>query len=251
MKVHVTGAGGFIGTALRSVLTDAVSLEDAQAVVHLAGIAHRHATREELQRVNVELAVETARRAAARGAAFVFMSTAKVHGEESSAPFTEESGLFPEDLYAQSKARAEDALRAIPGLKLAILRPPLVYGPGVKANFLALMQAIDRGIPLPLASIRNRRSFVYVGNLADAIMRCLGTEGTYLIADGPALSTPDLCIAIGKSLGRAARLFPFPFVPGKLSRSLEVNDSRLRAFWTPPFSLEQGLSRAAAWYRGR
>src|SRR5688572_13427173 len=128
MKVHVTGAGGFIGSALCSALPEIVSLEKAQAVVHLAGIAHRHATREELQRVNVDLAAHTGRQAAARGIPLVFISTVKVHGEESSAPFTEASGLFPEDLYADSKARAEEVLRAIPGLQLAILRPPLVYG---------------------------------------------------------------------------------------------------------------------------
>ena len=249
MKVHVTGAGGFIGTALCSSLKEVVSLEKAEAIVHLAGIAHRHATREELQRVNVDLAAEVGRKAAARGIPLVFISTVKVHGEESRTPLTEESGIFPEDLYADSKARAEDALRAIPGLKLAIVRPPLVYGPGVKANFLSLMKAIARGMPLPFAAIRNRRSFVYVGNLASAIVACIGREGAFLVSDGAALSTPELCRAIGTALGRPARLFPFPFVPGKLSNSLEVDDSRLRAIWQPRFTLEEGLARTASWYR--
>jgi nucleoside-diphosphate-sugar epimerase len=251
MKVHVTGAGGFIGTALKEVLKNPSSLEEAEAVVHLAGIAHRLASREELQRVNVDLAVETARKAAARGAAFLFVSTIKVHGEEGS--MTEQSPIAPEDLYADSKARAEDALRAIPGLRLAVLRPPVVYGPGVKANFLSLMRAIAHGVPLPFASIRNRRSFVYVGNLVDAILTCLGKEGTWLVSDGAPLSTPGLCRAIGAALGRPARLYPFPplLLPAKVAASLEADDSLLRQSWRAPFSLEQGLSQTADWYRGR
>src|SRR5205085_5865694 len=100
----------------------------------------------------------------------------------------------------------EDVLGAIPGLRLAVLRPPLVYGPGVKANFLALMRAIARGWPLPLGAIANRRSVIYVGNLVDAIARCLGAEGTYLVSDGEPVSTPQLCRELGDALGRPARL---------------------------------------------
>jgi nucleoside-diphosphate-sugar epimerase len=134
-----------------------------------------------------------------------------------------------------------------------------VYGPHVKANFLALMKPIGRGIPLPLASIQNRRSLVYVGNLADAILRCIADPRavgrTYLISDGMALSTPALCRAIGGALGRPARLFPFPprLLPGPLSRSLEVDDRALRTElgWRAPFSLEEGLRATADWYRSR
>lgn len=242
MKVHVTGASGFIGSALCGVLKNH-ALEEADAVVHLAGTAHRRASREELQRVNVDFAAEVGRRAAARGAAFVFVSTVKVHGEEG--VFTEHSPIAPKDPYAESKARAEDALRAIPGLKLAVIRPPLVYGPGVKANFLALMKAIARGWPLPLASIQNQRSFVYVGNLVGAIQACIGKEGAFLVSDGKPVSTPDLCRAIGAALGRPARLFPFPpaLLPRRVASSLEVDDSPLRARlgWSPRITLEEGL----------
>jgi nucleoside-diphosphate-sugar epimerase len=258
LKVAVTGASGFVGRTLCAALAaghEIVAAEKANAVVHLAAIAHRRASREELQKVNVDFAVQTAEKAAAAGASFVFLSSVKVHGESSIAPFREDSPLAPQDAYAESKARAEERLRAIPGLRLAILRPPLVYGPHVKANFLALLKAVARGVPLPLASIRNRRSLVYVGNLADAIIACLGKEGTYLLSDGEPLSTAQLAREIGEALGRQARLFPFPtlFLPEKLTSSLEVEDSLIRRAlgWKPPFTRAQGLRATAQWYRGR
>jgi nucleoside-diphosphate-sugar epimerase len=254
VKVHVTGASGFVGRAFCERLAGAgherASLGEAEAVVHLAAIAHRRASVEELRRVNVDLAVETARAAAAAGAAFVFMSSVKVHGESSAEPYRDDSPMAPRDRYAESKARAEDALRAIPALRLAVLRPPLVYGPGVKANFLSLMKAVARGWPLPLASVRNRRSLIYAGNLAAAILACLDKEGTFLVSDGEALSTPQLCREIGAALGRPARLFAFPpaLLPRKLSASLEVKDSTLR--WERPFTREEGLRATARWYAG-
>src|SRR5438067_6186362 len=146
MKVGITGASGFIGAevcrtmqrgehAIAYLSLDgpkpAVALENVHAVVHLAAIAHRRASAEELEAVNVRLAERVAREAAAAGAHFVFISSAKVHGETSEAPLRESSPIAPENTYAASKARAEERLRAIPGLSLAILRPPLVYGPGV------------------------------------------------------------------------------------------------------------------------
>ena len=260
MKVHVTGAGGFVGRNLVAALARAghevlPALPGAQAVVHLAAIAHRRAGREELDEVNVRLAARVGREAAAQGARLVFLSSVKVHGEESQAPFTERSRIAPQDAYAVSKARAEDLLGAIPGLRLAILRPPLVYGPGVKANFLALMRAIARGWPLPLGAIENRRSFIYVGNLADAIMRCLSADGTYLVADGAPVSTPALCRELGATLGRPARLVPFPaaLLPRKLTASLVVDDRaiRERLGWRPPHARDEGLRATAQWYLAR
>ena len=261
MRIVVTGASGFIGRALMDVLPlashEAVpKLRDAQALVHLAAIAHRRGVDErELRRVNVGLAVDAGRSAAAAGVPMLFMSSVKVHGEESDTPLRETSPIAPRDAYARSKAQAEEALRAIPGLRLTVLRPPLVYGPAVKANFLALMRAIARGMPLPLAAIENRRSLVYVGNLCDAILACLGSAGkTYLVSDGAPVSTPQLCRAIGAALGRPARLFPVPWLPGKaLTASLEVDDRAIRAElgWKPRFSFEDGLRLTAAWYRNR
>jgi nucleoside-diphosphate-sugar epimerase len=266
MKVVVTGASGFIGRCLDTALSRAghevlavdlrtASVPAGDAVVHLAAIAHRRASAEEIERVNVGLARQVGQAAAAHGAALVFLSSVKVHGEASQAPFTEASPLAPGDAYGRSKARAEEALRAIPGLRLAVLRPPLVYGPGVKANFLALMAALARGIPLPLASVKNRRSLVYVGNLADAILHCIGRTGTFLVSDGESRSTPQLCRSLGEALGRPARLFAFPpaLLPARLAGSLEVDDSGIRKAlsWRAPYSMEEGLGATARWYRGR
>ena len=277
MRTFVTGASGFIGTALCAALRAAgheavpVSLrgaaprfEGAQAVVHLAGIAHRgRVDPRVLERINVSLAEEVGHAAAAVGAPLVFLSSVKVHGEESAAPLDERAALAPRDIYAETKARAEERLRAIAGLRLAVLRPPLVYGPGVKANFLALLRAVDRGLPLPFAAIANRRSLLYVGNLADAILRLLAapqaTGRTYLVSDGAPLSTPEICRAMALALGRRARLFALPpalleLVPGarRLTRSLEVDDGALRRElgWRPPADFTQGLAATVRWYRG-
>jgi nucleoside-diphosphate-sugar epimerase len=169
----------------------------------------------------------------------------------------------PVDAYGRAKADAERALLRIDGLETLILRPPLVYGPRVKANFLALMRAIERGWPLPLASIRNRRSLIYVGNLVDAIGRCLqgASRGkAYAVSDGAPVSTPELCRALGRALGRPARLWPFPpallrLAPGlaRLAESLVADDRAIRdqLGWRPPFSFEEGLQRTAAWFQGR
>ena len=258
MKVHVTGQGGFVGSALVPALRSrgheiVGSIAAAQAVVHLAAIAHRRASAQELDEVNVRLAERLGRQSAAAGAQCVFLSSVKVHGETFEAALRESSAIAPCDPYAASKARAEDALRAIAGLRLAVLRAPLVYGPGVKANFLALMKAIDRRWPLPLASVENRRSLIFAGNLADVLIRCLSVQGTFLISDGQAVSTPQLCRELGEALERPARLFPFPpaLLPRKLAGSLEVDDSAVRRAlsWQPPFTRQAGLKATADWYR--
>jgi nucleoside-diphosphate-sugar epimerase len=277
MRIALTGASGFIGTALRPALSAAghriaaldlrhgrVELGDAEAVVHLAAIAHRARPGADLQRVNVELAAQVGRAAASCGARMIFLSSSKVHGDSASEPLRETSPIAPQDAYGESKVRAETALRSIEGLRLTVIRPPLVYGPGVKANFLALMRAIARGWPLPLASIVNRRSLIYVGNLAHALERCLqlpAAQGrTYLVSDGAPLSTPELCTRIGEALNSRARLFRFPpsalgLLPGatRLTRSLQLDDAAIRAElgWQPPFSLSEGLCATAQWYLGR
>jgi nucleoside-diphosphate-sugar epimerase len=255
MRVHVTGAGGFIGTALvpalrargHQVLGGSAG---ADAVVHLANIAHARARLEELRRVNVagtRAAAEEARRSGV--ARFLYLSSAKAGA--------------PEDAYGRTKLEAEQALAGLEGIGVVVLRPPLVYGPRVKANFLALLRAIDRGWPLPFASIENRRSLVYVGNLVDAILCCLerGVRGgSFAVSDGAPVSTPELCRAIARALGRPARLLRFPpallaLVPGvaPLLRSQEVDDRAIREAlgWRPPFSLEEGLRLTAQWYRAQ
>lgn len=254
MRVYVSGASGFIGSHLCPALAAAghevrALVDGCEAVVHLANIAHAAASPGELHRVNVEGTIAQANAALAAGARrFVYLSSIKA--------------AHPVDAYGRAKADAERALLRIEGLETLVLRPPLVYGPRVKANFLALMRAIERGWPLPLASIRNRRSLIYVGNLVDAIERCLqgAPRGrTYALSDGAAVSTPQLCRALGHALGRPARLWPFPpallrLAPGlaRLAESLEADDSALRdeLGWRPPFSLEEGLRLTAAWFHG-
>jgi UDP-N-acetyl-alpha-D-quinovosamine dehydrogenase len=257
VRVFVTGSGGFIGghlcAALEATARDhlrAASIQGADAVVHLANIAHARVPEAELQRVNVEGTLARAREAASAGVRrFVYISSSLA--------------VVGGDPYGRSKLAAEQALSGLRDIEVVILRPPLVYGPRVKANFLALMRAIARGIPLPLASIDNRRSVVYVGNLVDAILHCLDkpeAAGRNLgVTDGTPVSVPELCRRIGEALGRPARLFACPpallgALPPlrSLTRSLVVEDAALRAGldWRPPHTMEEGLRETARWYRG-
>jgi nucleoside-diphosphate-sugar epimerase len=181
---------------------------------------------------------------------------------------------MPSDPYGISKWEAEQTLRKIEaeaGLEVVILRPTLVYGPGVKANFLNLMKIISNGIPLPFASITNKRSLIYVGNLVDALATCTvhpaAAGNTYLVSDGEDVSTPDLIRRMAAALGVPTRLFPVPIplmrlagaVTGKsaavkrLLGSLTVDSSEIkrRLDWQPPFTMEEGLRETTEWFKSK
>ncbi len=243
-------------------------------VIHLAGIAHVHGVdAEDYRNANALWTQKLARRAAAlRIPRFIFVSTVKVAGDSHPGPIDENTPFDPGDFYAGSKATAEAMLEEVgreSELRIITIRPPLVYGPDVRANFLSLLRIVDTGWPLPLASVNNRRSLIYVGNLVSAIEACLSypapVNRTFFVSDDYDVSMPQLIEAIAAALGKRPRLFPFPprLLQGigrmagreeqvaRLTESLQVNISRIKAEigWQPPFSLQQGLAQTASWYR--
>jgi nucleoside-diphosphate-sugar epimerase len=303
MKIGITGATGFVGSALCERLaalgfevvklvrkasihgahvvgdigpdTDwSGALNGCDVIVHLAGRVHvmREAVSDPLAQFRSVNTLGTAKLTQAAGLAgvkrFIYMSSIKVNGERTSCghPFTEADNPAPQDAYGISKWEAEAALKPIAqayGMEWVIVRPPLVYGPGVKANFASLARAVARGWPLPLGAIRNRRSLVSIDNLVDFLVCCIShpraVNQTFLVSDGQDLSTPELV----KSLGALAGLSPwmpsisvsvlkrFAALLGRqssidrLSENLQVDISRARSLldWVPPFSVSQGLAR--------
>ena len=253
------------------------ALEGVGTIIHLAARVHIMDDPAadpliEFRKINVKGTAQLAREAVKAGVRrFVFISSIKVNGEESVIPYTPESLPNPCDPYGVSKWEAEQVLRSIEaetGLEVVVVRPTLVYGPGVKANFLNMMKIIAKGIPLPFASVANKRSMIYVGNLADALATCTAHPDaagkTYLVSDGEDLSTPELIRRVGNALNKPARLFPFSpsmlYLAGKLIGktaavnrllgSLMVDSSRIRTEldWTPPFTMEDGLIETASWF---
>lgn len=306
-SVLVTGATGFVGEPLCQLLSSkgwqvrrAVrraakqgdievgdfgtcqewrqAVEGVDCIVHLA--ARTHFINEKgldsidaYRSINVRGTMNLARAAILYGVRrFVFVSSIKVNGEHTmEKPFNEQDEPRPLDAYGISKSEAETALQEIAGdgkLEITILRPPLVYGPGAKANFLRLLHLCRRRTPVPFASIKNRRSLIYVGNLLDAISACLdhpmAAGKTYLVGDIESVSTPELVRMISAALGVRPRLFPFPVsLMGKsasmlghkpswdrLAGSLELDSARIRRelAWRPPFTMAEGLAETARWY---
>lgn len=241
MNIVVTGATGFIGSHLCAALTSTnhvvstishsaspdygMTLGNCDVIIHLAGRVHvlndpDGDSESGYISANVTATLDLARAAVANGVKrFIFLSSIKVNGESTplQAPFKPESASHPIDAYGRSKMAAENGLLEIAnssGLEVVIIRPPLVYGPGVRANFLELMKLVHRKIPLPLGSVRNRRSFVAVDNLVSLIVTCLdhhaAVNQVFLVSDNADLSTPDLIRLIAQAQGRSPRLFPFP-----------------------------------------
>jgi len=225
----------------------------------------------EFQRINVAGTLALARQAADAGVRrFVFISSIKVNGERTSPgrPFAAHDAPMPTDPYGRSKHEAEEGLRNLMqefGMEVVIIRPVMVYGPGVKANFLFMMRWIHKGVPLPLGAINNERSFVALENLVDLIMTCLrhpsAANQIFLVSDGEDLSTTALLRCVARSMDRPARLIPVPprllaFVAKslgvgdlaqRLCGSLQVDISKTRELleWTPPVCVEEGLRETA------
>lgn len=250
-------------------------LDGIDVLVHAAARVHvlnddTEKSAAEFDRVNVAVTLELARQAVAAGVRrFVFLSSIGVNGvqTELDAPFTEADQPSPHNPYAESKLKAEQGLRQLSaqtGLEVVIIRPPLVYGPGVRANFAALMRAVQRGWPLPLACVHNLRSMLAMDNLVSFIATCIdhpqAANRTFLVSDGQDISSPDLVRGLAQALGVAAHLVPVPVfalqlvgrtlgkgdVIQRVCGNLRVDISRARRVlsWKPPISTDEGLRRA-------
>lgn len=309
-RALITGANGFLGTALAQYLAGrftlvlavrsgasvlpgqgaVVAVGDIDAatdwsqalagvgtVVHCAARAHvmnddSCDPLEEYRKVNVEGTRALVQQAAQAGVKrFVFVSSIKVNGESTTGrqPYGAELQPAPEDAYGQSKHETEQMLLrecAAAGMELVIIRPPLLYGPGVKANFRSLCQLAAKPLPLPFGAIRNRRSMLYVGNLCHFIETCMTHEAaanqTFVIADGEDVSLRQLLVLMRKAMGRGPGLLPVPpglfrlagRVTGKqalvdrLVGDLQVDTSKARQLlgWQPPYTVEQGVAATVA-----
>ncbi|MFN7120413.1 MAG: UDP-glucose 4-epimerase family protein [Hydrogenophaga sp.] len=253
-------------------------LNNREVVIHLA--ARVHVMKETnsnpmraFRAVNTTGTLSLARLAARAGVRrFIFVSSIKVNGEctETGQPFTGADTPAPQDAYGISKMEAEQGLRQIAndtGMEVVIVRPPLVYGPRVKANFASLMRAAQRGLPLPLARVtHNRRSFVALDNLVDLLVTCIdhpaAANQTFLVSDGEDLSTADLLRRLGHAMNKPARLFPVPPLLLQLGANLlgkgdmaqrllgnlqvDISHTRDTLNWSPPISVDEGLRRAVA-----
>ena len=255
------------------------ALQGIDVVVHTAGLVHMiQATAKdalaEFRRVNVEETVNLARQAATAGVnRFVFISSVKVNGESTplGQAFAFDNVPTPQDSYGISKLEAEQGLLDISNqvdMELVIIRPPLVYGPGVKANFLAMMRLLQKGLPLPFGAIHNCRSLVALDNLVDLIVTCLdhpaAANQTFMVSDDEDISTTELLLRMSKSLGMPAYLLPVPesllqigakllgkqdIIP-RLLGNLQVDISHTKQIldWTPPINVNDGLKKTADWY---
>jgi len=254
------------------------AMQGTSVVVHTAASVHRaRSSRRDLaayRLVNVEGSLNVARQAAAAGVRrFVYLSTVKVHGENSVAgsPFRATDDLAPVGPYAQSKLEAEQALRRFAdasSMELVIVRPPLVYGPGVGANFLAMMQWLVKGVPMPLGGIESKRSLVSANNLVDLLRCCCAhpsaAGGTFLVSDGEDLTTSELLLRLGDALGHPARLFGVPsemlrFAFRLIGRSeyvqqlleplqIDLEHTRDLLGWRPRVGVARSLALVADWY---
>ncbi len=255
------------------------AVENCEVVIHLAARVHimRETALDPLEAfraVNVEGTLNLARQAAAAGVKrFIFLSSIKVNGEQTETiPFSAADTVKPLDPYGRSKYEAEQGLLAIAhqtGMEVVIIRPPLIYGPGVKGNFQLLLRSLAKGLPLPLAAINNKRSLVAIDNLIDLIQTCIShpkaANQVFLVSDGEDLSTSQLLRKIGQALGKPARLLAIPpkilyflaTIIGKkdmidrLCGSLQVDLTKTYALleWRPPVPIDLALAKTVKEYQ--
>lgn len=260
--------------------TAALQAHKPEVVVHCASRVHVMSDTAtdplaEFRRINVDGTLALARAASAAGARrFVFVSSIKVNGEqtEPGKAYTADDQPRPVDPYGISKHEAEQGLLALgaqTGMQIVIIRPVLVYGPGVKANFLSMMRWLDRGVPLPFGAIHNRRSLVALGNLVDLVLTCIdhpaAADQVFLVSDGEDLSTTQLLGRMAQALGKPARLLPVPAwllssaakalgkaaLSQRLCGSLQVDIGKTRELlgWQPPVSVDAALLATARHYQ--
>ena len=252
-------------------------LTNVGIVIHCAARVHvmHEAVSDPLplfRQINVDATMRLAEQAALAGATqFIFISSVKVNGDGTALgqPYTETTPSEADDPYGISKYEAENALLALgerSGMRITIIRPPLIYGPGVKANFASMLNWIKKGIPLPFASINNKRSLVYLGNLVSLVLCCLHNaqsgQQIFLVSDDHDLSTAELLRLSAQAMKMRSRLLPCPpsvliclaklvgrpAITDRLCGSLQVDISKAKQLlgWTPPYSVEQGLSATVA-----
>lgn len=250
------------------------ALVNQDVVIHAAARAHimKDSSSDplsEYRRVNVEGTLSLARQAVNCGVKrFIFISSIKVNGEGTplDCPYFADDEPRPEDPYGVSKLEAEQGLTQLAtetGMEMVIIRPPLVYGPGVKGNFASMVRLVKKGLPLPLGAIHNKRSLVGIDNLVDLITRCIdhpaAANQVFLAGDGEDLSTTELLRQVGHAAGKPARLVPVPagllhlgatmlarkMMAQRLVGSLQVDISKARELldWTPPLTVDEGLRR--------
>jgi nucleoside-diphosphate-sugar epimerase len=256
-----------------------VHLENVSAIVHLAArppvmTDRANKASPDYRRVNVDATKSIALAAVAAGVRrFIFVSSVKVHGESTMVtPFSEDSPANPQNPYAVSKWEAEEMLRDVAaktGLELVVVRPPQVYGPGVRGNFLRLMRLVDRAVPLPLPPKMNCRSLLGAKNLADFLVLCVdhskAAGQTFLVKDSEDHSTRDLITRLARFLVRPMRLVPIPGPLIRLAAKLTLKDeeaarvldslvidsrrAQQRLQWDPPVRFDDGLAATVRWYR--